>query len=109
MQEYDKFSKWLIQHHGDSIPRLAGVRGIVSWRALQAELVQPRRLPDGLIEVTLEGERNPDIFVLELGSCPEAVERPGRPRRGSGLSRSRHIAGVADARSSSQGPLARGV
>ena len=32
MQEYDKSSKWLIQHHGDSILRLGGVRGIVSWR-----------------------------------------------------------------------------
>jgi hypothetical protein len=61
----------LIQHHGDSILRLAGVEGIVSWRALQAALVQPRRLPDGLIEVTLEGERNPDIFVLELETYPE--------------------------------------
>jgi hypothetical protein len=37
MQEYDKSSKWLIQHHGDSILRLCGVRGIVSWRALQAD------------------------------------------------------------------------
>jgi hypothetical protein len=36
MHEYDKSSKWLIQHHGDSILRRGGVRGIVSWRALQA-------------------------------------------------------------------------
>jgi hypothetical protein len=57
MQEYDKSSKWLIQHHGDSILRLAGVRDIVAWRPLQAELVQPRRLPDGLIEVRLLGGR----------------------------------------------------
>ena len=28
MQEYDKSSKWLIQHHGDSILRPAGVREI---------------------------------------------------------------------------------
>jgi hypothetical protein len=50
MQEYDRSSKWLIQHHGDSILRLAGIRDIDSWRPLQAELVQPRQLPDGLIE-----------------------------------------------------------
>jgi hypothetical protein len=30
MHEYDKSSKWLIQHHGDSILRLAGVRKIES-------------------------------------------------------------------------------
>jgi hypothetical protein len=30
MHEYDKTSKWLIQHHGDSILRLAGVRDITA-------------------------------------------------------------------------------
>ena len=44
MHEYDKSSKWLIQHHGDSILRLAGMRDIVSWQPLPAELVQSRRL-----------------------------------------------------------------
>jgi len=72
MQEYDKSSKWLIQHHGDSILRLAGVGNIVSWRPLQAEVVQPRRLPDGLIEARLAGESEPDLFVLELATYPEA-------------------------------------
>jgi len=52
MHEYDKSSKWLIQHHGDSILRLGGVRDIVAWRPLQAELVQSRRLPDGFIEAS---------------------------------------------------------
>ncbi|MGO9471463.1 MAG: hypothetical protein ACLQIB_42660 [Isosphaeraceae bacterium] len=42
MHEYDKSSKWLIQHHGDSILRLAGVRDIIAWRPLQAELVPSR-------------------------------------------------------------------
>ena len=50
MHEYDKSSKWLIQHHGDSILRMAGIVGIETWRPLQAEVVQPRQLPDGLIE-----------------------------------------------------------
>lgn len=71
MQEYDKSSKWLIQHHGDSILRLAGVRDIAEWRPLQAELVQPRRLPDGLIEARRQGEAEPDLFVLELATYPE--------------------------------------
>ena len=56
MHEYDKSSKWLIQHHGDSILRLAGIVGIESWRPLQAEVVQPRQLPDGLIEAPAPGE-----------------------------------------------------
>jgi hypothetical protein len=70
MHEYDKSSKWLIQHHGDSILRLAGVRGIVSWRPLQAEVVQSRRLPDGLLEAKLRGQSKPALFVLELSSYP---------------------------------------
>jgi hypothetical protein len=72
MHEYDKSSKWLIQHHGDSILRLAGIRDIVKWRPLQAELVQPRRLPDGLIEVHRQGRAEPSLFVLEISTYPYA-------------------------------------
>jgi len=72
MHEYDKSSKWLIQHHGDSILRLAGVRDIVAWRPLQAELIQSRRLPDGFIEVLHRGEDGPDHYVLEIATHPEA-------------------------------------
>ena len=63
MQEYDKSSKWLIEHHGDSILRLGGVRGIEWWRPLQAELVQSRRLPDGLIEAKLRQKAEPARFL----------------------------------------------
>ena len=71
MQEYDKSSKWLIQHHGDSILRLGGVRDIAQWRSLPAEVVQPRRLPDGLIEARRHGQSKLDLFVLELATYPE--------------------------------------
>ena len=71
MQEYDKSSKWLIQHHGDSILRLAGVRDLAEWRPLPVELVQPRRLPDGLIEARRRDEAESDLFVLELATYPE--------------------------------------
>ena len=72
MHQYDKSSKWLIQHHGDSILRLAGVLDIVSWQPLPAELVQSRRLPDGLIEVRRHGQAEPDLYVLEIATYPEA-------------------------------------
>jgi hypothetical protein len=71
MQDYDRTSKWLIQHHGDSILRIAGVRDLVSWRPLQAELVQPRQLPDGLVEAQLAGQPEPDLYVLELATYPD--------------------------------------
>jgi predicted transposase YdaD len=72
MHEYDMSSKWLIQHFGDSILRLAGVRGIVSWRSLQADFVQPRRIPDGFVEVQRLGQATPDLYILEIATYPEA-------------------------------------
>ena len=36
--QYDKSSKWLIQHYGDSILRLAGVRDFFAWQPLAATL-----------------------------------------------------------------------
>lgn len=71
MGEYDKSSKWLIQHHGDAILRLAGINNLVRWNPRQAELVQPTQLPDGLIEAQLEGETEPDLFLIEIATYPE--------------------------------------
>lgn len=71
MFEFDKSSKWLIQKHGDSILRLAGLRDVRAWRPLQAEVVQPRQLPDGLLEVQLAGEVQRDLFVVEVATYPD--------------------------------------
>jgi hypothetical protein len=70
MHEFDKSSKWLIQHHGDSILRLAGVHDIAAWTPLQTEPVQPRRLPDGLLEVRRQSRARPSLFVLEISTYP---------------------------------------
>ncbi len=70
-QPYDKSSKWLIQHHGDSMLRLARVGKIAAWRPAQAEVVQPRQLPDGLLEVRLQGEPQDDLFLIEVATYPE--------------------------------------
>lgn len=70
-QPFDKSSKWLIQHHGGSMLRLAGIGNVAAWRPAQAEVVQPRQLPDGLLEARLEGEAQDDLFLLEVATCPE--------------------------------------
>jgi hypothetical protein len=70
-QGYDKSSRWLIQHHGDSMLRLAKIGNIEAWRPAQAEVVQPRQLPDGLLEVRLAGEPQDDLFLLEVATYPE--------------------------------------
>lgn len=71
MPPFDRSSKWLIQHHGDSLLRLAGIRNIDSWKAVHSELVQPGQLPDGLIEAQLTGEPGADLYLVEVGTYPE--------------------------------------
>jgi hypothetical protein len=68
---YDLGGKWLIQHYGDSLLRLGGVQTIASWRALQAEVVQPSQLPDGLIEVKRSPKAKPEYFLVEVAARPE--------------------------------------
>jgi hypothetical protein len=68
---YDRSGKWLIEHHGESILRPAGIRRIVDWRPVPGEVVQPRQLPDGLLEVLLRGRKKFVPFVVELATYPE--------------------------------------
>src|SRR5215510_122197 len=68
---YDRSSKWLLRHHGDLILRLGGVRDIVRWRALQSEVVQPRQLPDGLLEVLQAGQKAVDYYIAEVWTYPD--------------------------------------
>lgn len=63
---FDRGSKWMIGHHGDSLLRLGGATGIQSWRAVQAEVVHPRQLPDGLLEVVFADRTEPDLFLVEV-------------------------------------------
>jgi hypothetical protein len=67
----DRSGKWLIDHCGGSALRLAGVRGFQSWRPHQAEVVQPKQLPDGFLEVSFAARPEPDPFLLEIATYPE--------------------------------------
>src|SRR6185312_6511419 len=64
----DIAGKWLIGFHADALVRLAGIRRIASWKAVQAEPVEPRRLPDGLIEIDLRGRSDPILVALEIST-----------------------------------------
>lgn len=63
---YDRSSKWLLEHHGDQMLRLAGVTDVISWKPLQAEVVQPRQLPDGLLEVQRACRSTLNLFLIEI-------------------------------------------
>ena len=68
---YDRSTKWLLEHHGDLILQLAGVRDIEDWHALQAEVVEPRQLPDGLLEVWHAGRKDADFYIAEMWTYPD--------------------------------------
>jgi hypothetical protein len=70
-QEFDKSSKYLVQRQGKGILWLGGARDVRLCRALQAELVQPRRLPDGLLEVFFRGRSTPDHVLVEVATYAE--------------------------------------
>jgi predicted transposase YdaD len=70
-QLYDKSSKWLLEHHGRAVALLGGLREVLSCKAVQAEVVQPRQLPDGLLEVRLAGRREPVLLLVEICTYPE--------------------------------------
>lgn len=57
--------------HGDSILRLAGLKDIIRWQPLQAEVVQPRQLPDGLLEILFQGRIETDLVILEMATVAE--------------------------------------
>ena len=58
-QLFDPSSKWMLEEQGASILYLAGARSVLSCRARKAEVVQPRQLPDGLLEVRFAGSAEP--------------------------------------------------
>jgi hypothetical protein len=68
---YDPTSKWLLEEQGASILYLAGARSVVSCKARKAEVVQPRKLPDGLLEVVFAGEKEPQLMLVEVATYPE--------------------------------------
>jgi hypothetical protein len=69
--DFDRSSKWLLEHQGKGILFLGGLRDVLSTRALQPEVVQPARLPDGLLEVHLRGQKQPRLVLVEVATYPE--------------------------------------
>jgi hypothetical protein len=70
-QLFDPSEKWMLEEHGASLLYLAGARSVVSCKALKAEVVQPRKLPDGLLEVRYAGVKEPGLVLVEMATYPE--------------------------------------
>jgi hypothetical protein len=65
-QRFDRGSKWLIQTHGDLMLWVAGIKDIPAWRPVTPEVVQPRQLPDGLLEV--ERPSGKTLYLIEIST-----------------------------------------
>lgn len=70
-QDKDRASKWIITHHGDTLLRLGGITGFTRWKPLQSEVVAPRRLPDGLLEVRFPNDPEPTLVLVEIETYPD--------------------------------------
>jgi hypothetical protein len=70
-QMFDPSSKWLLEEQGAGVLYVAGARSVVSCRARKAEVVQPRKLPDGLLEATFAGRAEPCLVLVEVATYPE--------------------------------------
>jgi hypothetical protein len=70
-EDKDRSTKWMLEHHGDSVLRLSGVSGFLSWRSVRSELTHPRQLPDGLLEATFPGQAEPALYVVEVATYTE--------------------------------------
>src|SRR6266542_3179706 len=68
---FDPSSKWMVEEQGASILYVAGARSVVSCKARKAEVVQPRQLPDGLLEVRFAGSAEPRLVLVEVATYPE--------------------------------------
>jgi hypothetical protein len=68
---YDPSSKWMLEEHGASILYLAGTRGVLSCKARKAEVVHPRKLPDGLLEARFADSAEPRLVLVEVATYPE--------------------------------------
>ena len=70
-EDKDRSGKWLLERHGASALRLAGVTGFRAWRAVSADVVLPKQTPDGLLEVTFPDRPEPYPFLIEIATYPE--------------------------------------
>ena len=70
-QTYDPSSKWMLEEQGRSILYVAGARNVLSCKARKAEVVQPRKLPDGLLEAQFAGSAETSLVLVEVATYPE--------------------------------------
>jgi hypothetical protein len=70
-ERYDISSKWLLRTQGKGALLVGGLKGVRRYQAMPGEIAQPRKYPDGLLQVFLAGEKKPHHVLIEIATYPE--------------------------------------
>lgn len=70
-QRYDIGSKWLLHNQGKAALLVGGLKGVRSCEPMPGEVVQNRRLPDGLLQVILDKDPKTHHVLVEIATFPE--------------------------------------
>lgn len=71
-QRYDGGSKWLLEQQGPSLALLAGFDDVVKTEAMQPEMIQQRKIPDGLLKIVRRKQKKPTLLLVEFCTFPES-------------------------------------
>ena len=70
-QRFDLSSKWLLHNQGKAALFVGGLKKVRRIEPMPGEIVQSRKLPDGLLRAFLHGERKPHHVLVEVATCAE--------------------------------------
>jgi predicted transposase YdaD len=70
-QAFDRGARWVLAHHGEAVLHLAGIMNVAQCKPVQSELLQPRQLPDGILEVRLTDREGAHYVVVEVSTYPD--------------------------------------
>lgn len=68
---FDIGSKWLLQNQGKGALLVGGLTGVRRCQAMAGEIVQSRKYPDGLLQVSIAGDPKPHHVLVEVATYPE--------------------------------------
>ena len=75
-QGKDRGAKWLIGRQLDGILKVAGVTGFSRWQPGPAEVVAPRRIPDGWVDLFFPDDPKPVPYLIEVETYPDRSADP---------------------------------
>jgi hypothetical protein len=70
-QRFDISSKWLLHNQGKGALLVGGLKGVRRYQAMPGEIAQPRKYPDGLLQVFLARDKRPHHVLIEVATYPE--------------------------------------